>query len=174
MERMALYKSRKKATVVTIVGFAVGIAGALFLLYADEIVVGWSFVIAAAFTIIYGIGALADRKPHIILTPQGITDPHDFREEIAWETIAFADAIFFRGQYVVRLLLRKNDKPDRRDAIGFRGFDALYAPGVKAVYLHTDGLDIHSLQLAALIRRMTAVDASGRSDLLHDLVAKPR
>ena len=172
MERLVIHKSRKKAAIITLAGFAVGIAGALFLLEAGEIVVGWCFVIAAAFTLIYGVGSLADRKPHLVLTPHGITDPFTIREEIDWEAIAYADDFFFRGQYVVRLLLRRNYKPDLIRSAWFSRFDGLYGPDVKAVYLRTGGLELNSLQLVALIRRMIAADVLKRIDLLRSYTGK--
>ena len=108
MRKLVIRKSKKTAAIVTVAGFALGIGGALLLQYAGEELVGWLFIITAAFTLIYGFGSLFDRRPQLVLTVEGITELFTIREEIAWEAILHADDLFYRGQYIVRLLLDRS------------------------------------------------------------------
>ena len=58
-------------------------------------------------------------------------------------------------------------------AAWFWRFDRLYeSKGVKAVYLRTMGLEIDSMQLVALIRRMKEADVPGRIELLNGCLLK--
>ena len=167
MRKLVIRKSKKTAAIVTVAGFALGIGGALLLQYAGEEVVGWLFIITAAFTLIYGFGSLFDRRPQLVLTVEGITELFTIREEIAWEAILHADDLFYRGQYIVRLLLDRSYKPMSVRPSWFWRFDRLYAQqGLKAVYIRTSGLEMNARQLVGLIRRMTAADASERVDVL--------
>ena len=167
MRKLVIRKSKKTAAIVTVAGFALGIGGALLLQYAGEEVVGWLFIITAAFTLIYGFGSLFDRRPQLVLTVEGITELFTIREEIAWEAIRHADDLFYRGQYIVRLLLDRSYKPMSVRPSWFWRFDRLYAQqGLKAVYIRTSGLEMNARQLVGLIRRMTAADAAERVDVL--------
>ena len=167
MRKLVIRKSKKTAAIVTVAGFALGIGGALLLQYAGEEVVGWLFIITAAFTLIYGFGSLFDRRPQLVLTVEGITELFTIREEIAWEAILHADDLFYRGQYIVRLLLDRSYKPMSVRPSWFWRFDRLYAQqGLKAVYIRTSGLEMNARQLVGLSRRMTAADAAERVDVL--------
>lgn len=164
---VVIRKSRKKATATTVAGFLAGIAGGLVLYYVGDRLLGWCFVITAVFTLIYGIGSLFDRKPYIILSESGITDTATVREQIGWDAILHADDFFFRGGYFVRLLLRRDYKPQAIPPSRFLRFDRIYeSKGVKAVYLRTGGLETDSMQLVVLIRRMVAADAQQRTEIL--------
>lgn len=166
--RMVIRKSRKKAAVVTVAGFVLGIAGALLLHYAADALTGWCFVAAAVLTLVYGVGSSFDRKPYIILTETGIADLSVIREEIEWEAVEYVDDFFFRGQDFVRLLLDRDYKPRMIRPSWFWRFDRIYGlEGVKAVYIRTSGLEIGSMRLAALIRRMIKADAQQRREVLE-------
>lgn len=82
--RMIIHKSRKKAVCITVAGLLAGIAGGLVLYYVRDVVLGWCFVITAGFALLYGIGSLFDRRPYIVLTEYGITEPFAIREQIEW------------------------------------------------------------------------------------------
>ena len=170
---MIVHKSRKKAVCITVAGFLAGIAGGLILYCVRDVVLGWCFVATAGFTLLYGIGSLYDRRPYIVLTEDGITEMFTIRGQIEWEAIRYADDFYFRGQYWVRLLLESNYKPQLVRPAWFWRFDRLYeTKGVKAVYLRTMGLEIDSMQLVALIRRMKEADVPGRIELLNGCLLK--
>ena len=170
---MIVHKSRKKAVRITVAGFLAGIAGGLILYCVRDVVLGWCFVATAGFTLLYGIGSLYDRRPYIVLTEDGITEMFTIRGQIEWEAIRYADDFYFRGQYWVRLLLESNYKPQLIRPAWFWRFDRLYeSKGVKAVYLRTMGLEIDSMQLVALIRRMKEADVPGRIELLNGCLLK--
>ena len=109
--RMIIHKSRKKAVCITVAGLLAGIAGGLVLYYVRDVVLGWCFVITAGFALLYGMGSLFDRRPYIVLTEYGITEPFAIREQIEWDAVLYADDFYFRGQYWVRLLLGRDYKP---------------------------------------------------------------
>lgn len=164
---VVIRKSRKKATATTVAGLLAGIAGGLVLYYVGDRLLGWCFVITAVFTLIYGIGSLFDRKPYIILSESGITDMATVRQEIEWDAVQFADDFFFRGGYFVRLLLRRDYKPQAIPPSRFLRFDRIYeSKGMKAIYLRMGGLEADSMRLVALIRRMVAADARQRPEIL--------
>lgn len=164
---ISIHKSRKKAVCILIAGFLAGLAGGLVLHYAHDTVLGWCFVITAGFTLLYGAGSLFDRRAYILLTERGIDELFTIREEIEWEAILHADDFYFRGQYWVRLLLYRNYKPQLIRPTWFWRFDRIYeSKGVKAVYIRTMGLEIDSMQLVALIRKMKDADMVGRMELL--------
>ena len=94
---MIIHKSRKKAVCITIAGLLAGIAGGLVLYYVRDVVLGWCFVITAGFALLYGIGSLFDRRPYIVLTEYGITEPFAIREQIEWDAVLYADDFYFRG-----------------------------------------------------------------------------
>ena len=77
--RMIIHKSRKKAVCITVAGLLAGIAGGLVLYYVRDVVLGWCFVITAGFALLYGMGSLFDRRPYIVLTEYGITEPFAIR-----------------------------------------------------------------------------------------------
>lgn len=171
---LVIRKSRKKAVTVTVVGFLAGIAGGLILHYVHDVVLGWCFVITAGFTLLYGIGSLADRRPYLVLTERGLTEQFSVRQEIAWEAILRADDFYYRGQYWLRLLLDRRYKP-QIGTTGFRRFDRIYASqGVRPVYIRTMGLEMDSMQLVALIRRMKEAELPERTELLSKGAARPR
>lgn len=168
MRKLVIRKSKKTAAIVTVAGFALGIGGALLLQYAGEKLVGWLFIITAAFTLIYGFGSLFDRRPQLVLTVEGITELFTIREEIAWEAILHADDLFYRGQYIVRLLLDRSYKPMSVRPSWFWRFDRLYArQGLKAVYIRTSGLELSAGRLVALIRRMAEAQTAERAEILE-------
>lgn len=164
---MIVHKSRKKAVCITVAGFLAGVAGGLILYYVHDVVLGWCFVITAGFAWLYGIGSLADRRPYIVLTEHGITEMFTIREEIEWEAVRYADDFYFRGQYWVRLLLDRDYKPQLLRPTWFWRFDRIYeTKGVKAVYIRTMGLEIDSMQLTSLIRKMKEADMTERIGIL--------
>ena len=166
-------KSRKKAVWITGAGFLAGSAGGRILYYFREAVLGWCFVAPAGFTRLYGIGSLYDRRPYIVLTEDGITELFTIRGQIEWEAIRYAADFYFRGPYWVRLLLESNYKPQLIRPAWFWRFDRLYeSKGVKAVYLRTMGLEMDSMQLVALIRRMKEADVPGRIELPNGCLLK--
>lgn len=163
-----IHKSRKKAISITVAGFLAGIAGDLILYYVHDVLLGWCFVITAFFTLIYGIGSLADRRAYIVLTEQGITERFSIREQIEWDAVIHADDFYFRGQFWVRLILDRSYKPQLIRPGWFWRFDRIYeSKGVKAVYVRTMGLEIDSMQLVALIRKMAEADPSQRREVLE-------
>lgn len=167
--RMIIHKSRKKAVCITVAGLLAGIAGGLVLYYVRDVVLGWCFVITAGFALLYGMGSLFDRRTYIVLTEYGITEPFAIREQIEWDAVLYADDFYFRGQYWVRLLLGRDYKPQLIRPAWFWRFDRLYeSKGVKAVYIRTMGLEVDSMRLAALIRRMKEADMSERIGLLRE------
>lgn len=167
--KLLIHKSRKKAVCITVAGALAGIAGGLILMYVHDQVLGWCFVLTAVFALIYGVGSLFDRRPYIVLTEHGITELFSIREQIEWEAVHYADDFYFRGQYWVRLLLDRDYKPQLIRPTWFWRFDRLYeSQGVKAVYIRTMGLEIDSMQLVALIRRMKQADLQGRNELLKE------
>lgn len=164
---VVIRKSRKKATATSVAGLLAGIAGGLVLYYVGDRLLGWCLVVTAVLTLIYGVGSLLDRKPYIILSESGLTDTTAVREEIGWDAVLHADDFFFRGGYFVRLLLRRDYKPQVILPSRFLRFDRIYeSKGMKAVYLRTGGLETDSMQLVALIRRMVAADARQRAEIL--------
>lgn len=173
MPRITIHKSRKKATAVTVAGFLAGAAGGLILHFVHDVVLGWCFVLTAVFALIYGFGSLADRRPYIVLTEEGITELFTIREQIEWEAVLHADDFYFRGQYFVRLLLDRSYKPQLIQPSWFWRFDRIYEQkGVKAVYIRTMGLEIDSMQLVALIRRLVETDTPKRAEVLEAYAGK--
>lgn len=165
--KMIIRKSRKKAVCVTVAGFLAGVAGGLVLYYVRDAVLGWCLVLTALFALLYGIGSLADRRPYIVLTEEGITELFTICVQIEWDAVRYADDFYFRGQYWVRLLLDGSYKPQLIRSTWFRRFDQLYASkGFKAVYISTIGLEIDSMRLVALIRKMKEADMPRRIELL--------
>ena len=170
---MVIRTSRKKAAGIVVAGGAAGLAGAYVLYVGFDAVVGGCLVLAALFALLYGFGSLADRRPRLVLTERGITELDTIREPIEWEAIRHVDDFYFRGQFWVRLLLDRAYKPQRVRSAGFRRFERIdAAQGVKAVYIRAMGLEIGSVRLAALIRRLAAADAAQRAELLRRAEAR--
>lgn len=94
---MIIHKSRKKAVCITVAGLLAGIAGGLVLYYVRDVVLGWCFVITAGFALLYGIGSLFDRRPYIVLTEYGITEPFAIREQIEWDAVPLRGRLLFPG-----------------------------------------------------------------------------
>lgn len=170
--RIIIRKSQKKAVAVTLVGFLLGMGGGALLYATDQTVMGWCFVIAAGFTLVYGIGTWFDRKPYIVLTPHDLTELAVIRRPIAWDELLHADDFYYRGKYFVRLLLARDSRLDIPSTWFWR-FDRIYRQeGVKAVYLQTSGLEVNSMQLAGLIRQMIRSDEAERTALLTSLAIR--
>lgn len=171
MSQLIIHKSRRKATVVIVAGFLLGIGGGLFLQYADNAVVGWCFVITALFALIYGFGSYSDRRAYVVITQEGIIELFTIRELVEWDAIRLVDDFYFRGQYFVRLVLDRNYKPAIITPTWFWRFDRIYErEGVKAVYIRTSGLEMNSMQLSSLIDRMRNADAQERAELIERYV----
>lgn len=175
MSQLVIHKSKKKATIVTVAGLLAGTAGGLVLVYVQDAVLGWCLILTALFTLLYGIGSLFDRRPYIVLSEQGITELFTIREQIEWNAILHADDFFFRGQYFVRLLLDRSYKPQLIQPSWFWRFDRIYEKEhVKAVYIRSMGLEMDSMRLVALTRRMKQADAAERTELLKTESGKKR
>lgn len=166
-KQIVIYKSKRKATIIALVGLLLIMIGWLFLQYPDNAIAGWSFIIFGAICMIFGIGTRLDRKPYLILTENGITEMFSVREEIAWSAIRQADEFFYIGQYFIRLLVDRNYKPDLIQPTWFYRFDRLYArEGVKAIFIRTSFLAISSVKLVSLINRLMKADATERTRIL--------
>lgn len=173
MLQKEIYRSRKKATALTLAGFVMGLAGGLVFIYTTENLLGWCLTIAALFILILGISSFFDRKPQIILTERGITEPYSIREEIEWDAIISVDDLFFRGQNFVRLVVGREYKPALLQPGWFWRLDRMYERGgLKAMYIKVSNLDVNSMQLAGFIARMVKATPAGREKLLGQLSAK--
>lgn len=165
--RIVIYKSRKKALVIILLGLVLIVAGWLMVRYIDKEVVGWSFIILSGFCLVLGIGTWVDRKPSLILTPTGITDVSGIREEIEWHAIRQVDESFYRGQYFIRLLLDRGYKPQLLRPTWFARFDRMYErEGVKALFIRTGLLEVNSFQLFQFINQMIKSNPIKRKELL--------
>lgn len=166
-ERTVIRKSRKKSVAIVVSGALAGVAGGFLLHDADRATAGWCLVIAAGFALLLGLGSLFDRRPYLVLTERGLTDLFSIREEIEWEAMIYVDAVWFRGQYFVRIVLDRAYKADTIRSTMLRRFDGIYASeALKAVYIRTGGLEIGSVQLVDLIRRMKESTPAERSEWL--------
>lgn len=171
-DKIVIYKSRKKASTIILLSLLLAVAGWLFLRYADKDIIGWSILILAGLCLILGIGNWSDRKPYLVLTPDGITELSGAGEEVEWNAILRVDEFFFRGHYFIRLLTDRNYKPDFIHPTWFNRFDRLYErEGVKAIYIRTGFLEVNSIKLARFIRKMMKADAAQRMNLLHKPLA---
>lgn len=159
MEKLIIYKSKKKAVILTITSFLIILASCVLLETTDKNVIGWSLIIISFLTLIFGIGTFFDRKPKIILTDTGITETSTLREEIEWDAILRVDEFFFRGQYFIRLLVDCNYKPDLIFPTWFYRFDRIYAKeGLKALFIRVSFLEISSIRLSQIIQHMINAD----------------
>lgn len=166
-DRIVIYKSRKKAVIITFIGFLLAIGGWLFIRYAVNNVSGWSLIILAAFCVIFGIGSWFERKPSLLLTENGITELSGKREEIEWDAIRQVDEFYFRGQFFIRLFTDKDYKRDIIQPTWFYRVDRIYAKeGVRAIFIRVDFLEVNALQLCDFIDRMIRADTRGRIRLL--------
>lgn len=166
-ERLVIRKSRKKSVAIAAAGLLMGLAGGLLLRAPGNETMGWCFVIAAGFTLLLGFGSLFDRRPYLVLTERGLTDVFSIREEIEWEAIVYVDAVWYRGQYFVRIVLDRGYKADTIRPTMLRRFDGIYASeALKAVYIRTAGLEINSLRLVALIRHLMKANPAERVEWL--------
>lgn len=168
-DRIVIYKSRKKAVVITFAGLLLAIAGWLFIRYAVNNVSGWSLIILAGFCVIFGIGSWFEKKPFILLTVNGITELPGIHEEIEWDAIRQVDEFYFRGQFFIRLFTDRDYKPDLIRPTWFYRVDRIYAKeGVRAIFIRVDFLEVNSVQLCDFIERMVQADNRKRKKLLND------
>lgn len=165
--RIIIHKSKRKAIAITAAGLLLALAGGVVLQYLQDDLLGWCLIIAAIFVLILGVGSIFDRKPQLILTAQGITEPFVIREEIGWDAILRADDFFFRGQYFVRILLDRDYKPDSIRPAWFWRLDRIYGnEGLRALYIRASNLELNSKQLTTLIVRMAKADPVSRAGLI--------
>lgn len=165
--KVVIYKSKKKALTIIIVGLLLAIGGALFFEYTTQNITGWSFTILSVLCLIYGVGSYFDRKPYIIMTQTGITELSTIREEIEWDAIRHADEFWYRGQYFIRLLLDRNYKPNLIQPTWFYRLDRIYAQeGAKAMFMRMSSYEINSIKLCKFINKMVKADSVKRSKLL--------
>lgn len=166
-KQIIIYKSKKKAAVITLVGLLIAVAGWLFLRYTDNELAGWCFIIFAFMCVIYGIGTWLDRKPQIVLTANGITEMSGSREEIEWNALRQVDEFFYIGQYFLRLLIDRRYKPSLIQPTWFYRFDRLYArEGVRAIFIRISFLEISSSKLVQLINILMKADLGDRAKLI--------
>lgn len=169
MEKVVIYKSRKKAIVIILISLLLAIGGWLFLQFTDKDVIGWCFIILSILCMIFGIGSWFDRKPYIILTAKGITEMFGIREEIEWDAIRRVDEFYYRGQFFIRLLMDRNYKTALIRPTWFYRFDRLYEKeGFKAFYIRVAFLEINSIKLSQFISKMVKTDVGNRVKLLND------
>lgn len=170
---MIVHKSRKKAVCITVAGFLAGIAGGLSCtMSAMRFLAGVSW--RRRVLPFYTVSARCTTADPISYLPKTAL-PRCSRSagRSNGRPIRYADDFYFRGQYWVRLLLESNYKPQLIRPAWFWRFDRLYeSKGVKAVYLRTMGLEMDSMQLVALIRRMKEADVPGRIELLNGCLLK--
>ncbi|MCC8187294.1 MAG: hypothetical protein LIP08_07240 [Bacteroides sp.] len=168
MERIVIYKSEKKALVITVSSFLIACVGYVLLQHTDKELISWTLLILSVCMLMLGIGTLFDRKPKIILTSRGITETSNIREEIEWDAIRQVDEFYYRGQYFIRLLVDRNYKPELLFPTWFYRLDRIYAQqGVKALFIRVSLLDISSIRLSQIIRRI--IKSDNREEVLKSL-----
>ncbi len=168
MERVIIYKSQKKALIITVSSFVVALAGYWLLQQEGKEVIGWCLTIVWILMLLLGVGTFLDRKPKIILTGRGITETTSIREEIEWDAILQVDEFFYRGQHFIRLLVDRNYKPELLVPTWFYRFDRMYAQqGVKALFIRVSLLDMGPMRLAGIIRRM--IKSENRQEVLESI-----
>ncbi len=168
MDRIVIYKSEKKALVITVSSLFIACVGYVLLQHTGKEVISWTLLILSVCMLILGIGTLFDRKPKIILTSRGITETSNIREEIEWDAIRQVDEFYYRGQYFVRLLVDRNYKPDLLFPTWFYRLDRIYAQqGIKALFIRVSLLDISSIRLSQIIRRI--IKSDNRQEILKSL-----
>lgn len=170
VNKVVIYKSKSKAFAFIIASLILVIAGWLFLQLPDKSIVGWSFIILSVLCLIFGIGTYFDKKPYIILTERGITELSSIREEIEWDAILHVDEFYYRGLYVIRILVNREYKSAQLRSTWFYRFDKLYEQeGVKAIYIKTGFYEINSIKLTAFMRTMINADKDKRVELIYKL-----
>ncbi len=166
--QILIYKSGKKATIITLIGLLLVLTGWLFFRHSDNNVLGWSITILAILCIIFGIGTLLDKKPYLILTKDGITELTGIREEIEWDAIRQVDEFYYRGQYFIRLLIDRSYKPESIQSLWFHRLDRLYKQeGMKAIFIRVGFLEVNSIKLSQFINRMIKADVATRVEILN-------
>ncbi len=169
MNKIIIYKSRKKAMIMIALGLLLVVAGWLFFQYTNNHLIGWFITIFAISCVIFGIGSWIDKTPYIILTENGIIETSGIREEVEWNAIRYVDEFYYRGQYFIRLLLDKNYKSNLIQPTWFNRFDKLYAQeGLRAIFIRVAFLEVNSLKLSHFINQMLKADAGRRIKLLND------
>lgn len=167
-DKIVIYKSKKKAGLILLVGLLLALGGWVILRHAGQGVTGWSVIILGLLCVLFGIGSWFDRKPYIILTAAGITELTGIRQEIEWDAIRRVDEFYHRGQYFIRLLTDRTYKPTLLQPTWFHRFDRLYErEGVKAIIIRTGFLEVNSIKLSQFINRMIQADAAQRTEILH-------
>lgn len=165
--KVIIYKSKKRAVLITAISLILAPVGFLILRYGGDQVMGRGFIILSMLCLLFGVGSLYDRKPCIVLTEQGITETMTVREEIEWDAILYADDLFFRGQNFVRLLTARDYKPELLRPGWFERFDRMYQEsGLRAVYIRTSYLEVDSIRLTRFIGRMMTATPDERKALL--------
>lgn len=165
--QILIYKSKKKAAIITFVGLLIALVGWLFLHYADNELAGWCFLIFAFLCVVFGLGTWLDRSPQIVLTENGITEMTGNRIEIEWKAIRHVDEFFYIGQYFLRFLVDRGYKPTLLQPTWFYRFDRLYArQGVKAIFMRISFLELSSSKLERLIAAMVKADVNERARLI--------
>lgn len=165
--KIIIYKSKRKAIGITLVGVLLALAGWLFLRYAQHPVVAWSFIILSVLCLIFGLGSFFDRKPSIILTENGITKMSGEQQEIEWDAIRQVGELYYRSQHFIRLLTERNYKPSEILPTGFYRFERLYEQaGVKAVFIKTSFLEVDSMRLLRFVNNMVKANPEEREKIL--------
>lgn len=171
--QILIYKSKKKAAIITFAGLLVALAGWLFLRYTDNEIAGWCFLIFAFMYILFGIGTWLDRKPQIVLTATGITDMTGNQQEIEWYAIRQVDDFFYIGQYFMRLFIDRGYKPYLTQPTWLYRFDRIYArEGVKAIFIRTSLLEISCSQLYHLVNALMKANDEERNKLINNYTIK--
>lgn len=171
--QILIYKSKKKAAIITFAGLLVALAGWLFLRYTDNEIAGWCFLIFAFMYILFGIGTWLDRKPQIRLTDRGITELSGNQIEIEWNAIRQVDDYFYIGQYFMRILIDRGYKPYQHQPTWLYRFDRIYArEGVKAIFIRTSLLDVSSSKLYRLVNVLMKADEEERNKLINNYTIK--
>jgi len=169
-ERIIIFKSRKKAWIIILAGFLLSGISMLWFVYANDDFLGWVLLISAALVLVLGIGNFSDKKPQIVVTETGITEPYAIKEEIEWDAILQVDEFFFRGQGIVRLLLPLHYQRALPSHSWFWRLNRIYEKqGFKAMYIRTNGLEINSVQLTALIDNIIKRKPEQREECLRSL-----
>lgn len=167
--KIIIYKSKRKAIGITIVGVLLALAGWLFLRYAQHPVVAGSFIILSVLCLIFGLGSFFDRKPSLIFTATGITKISGGKQEIEWDAIRQVGELYYRSQHFIRLLTDRNYKPSEILPTGFYRFERLYEQaGVKAIFIKTSFLEVNSMQLLHFISNMVKANAEDREKILDN------
>lgn len=165
--QVIIYKSKRKATGIILVGVLLALAGWLFLQYAQHPVVAGSFIILSVLCLIFGLGSFFDRKPSLILTENGIIKMSGGQQEIEWDAIRQIGELYYRSQHFIRLLTDRNYKSSEILPTGFYRFDRWYEQaGVKAIFIKTSFLEVNSMRLLRFIDNMVKANPEERKKIL--------